>query len=415
MSNFLMRFISIFLGTNFFLLFTLMGNSWPNWLGPNFNGSIEEVLPDVENLQMEWQKNVGEGWAAPVVSDETVFLHDRSGALESLTAYELSGGQEKWRYSFESNYRDDFGMENGPRSTPAVAQGILLSHNPEGKIHALNSKTGKLIWTRDLQLDFGSSKGFFGRCSSPLVLGGKVFFDAGGKKAGVIALELNTGKTLWKSTSYGNDYASVVPLRTNNTLSIVAFMREGLVVLDANNGRELFFERFQSPINASVNAATPLILNNGIFLSSCYEVGAGYWSFSSVKSAKNIMNLWRKKGVLDCHYSTPVQKGDFLFGFHGRQERGSLLRCIRLSDGEVMWTAPAMGTGHLIRIGEQILCLTEGGELILFKAKSRGFEIELRQQVLGAGRSHFAYSDGKILARDKRRLVCLKWGNGNDR
>ena len=50
-----------------------------------------------------------------------------------------------------------------------------------------------------------------------------------------------------KSTSYGNDYASVVPLRTNNTLSIVAFMREGLVVLDANNGRELFFERFQSP------------------------------------------------------------------------------------------------------------------------------------------------------------------------
>ena len=80
-----------------------------------------------------------------------------------------------------------------------------------------------------------------------------------------------------------------------------------------------------------------------------------------------------------------------------------------------MWTAPAMGTGHLIRIGEQILCLTEGGELILFKAKSRGFEIELRQQVLGAGRSHFAYADGKILARDKRRLVCLKWGNGNNR
>ena len=69
-----------------------------------------------------------------------------------------------------------------------------------------------------------------------------------------------------------------------------------------------------------------------------------------------------EEGVFDCHYSTPVQKG-FLFGFHGRQERGSLLRCIRLSDGEVMWTAPAMGTGHLIRIGDQI-CLTEGGELI---------------------------------------------------
>ncbi len=414
MSNFLMRFISILLGTNL-VFFTLMGNSWPNWLGPNFDGSIEESLSGFEDLQMEWQKNVGEGWSAPVISDKTVFLHDRSGDVESLTAYDLLDGKEKWRYSFESNYRDDFGMEKGPRSTPAVANGILLSHNPEGKIHALSSEKGKLIWTRDLQLDFGSSKGFFGRCSSPLILGGKVFFDVGGERAGLIALELNSGKTLWKSTSYGNDYASVVPLLINNTLSIVAFMREGLVVLNAGNGSELFFESFQSPINASVNAATPLVLKNGIFLSSCYEVGAGYWIFSSGKSGKKIMNLWRKKGVLDCHYSTPVQKGDFIFGFHGRQERGSLLRCIRLSDGEVMWTAPSMGTGHLIRIGDHILCLTEVGELIVFKAKSEGFEIEFRQQVLGAGRSHFAYSDGKVVARDKRRLVCLKWGNGSDR
>ena len=98
MSNFLMRFISILLGTNF-VFFTLMGNSWPNWLGPNFDGSIEESLSGFEDLQMEWQKNVGEGWSAPVISDKTVFLHDRSGDVESLTAYELSGGQEKWRYS----------------------------------------------------------------------------------------------------------------------------------------------------------------------------------------------------------------------------------------------------------------------------------------------------------------------------
>ena len=43
---------------------------------------------------MEWQKNVGEGWSAPVISDKTVFLHDRSGDVESLTAYDLLDGKE---------------------------------------------------------------------------------------------------------------------------------------------------------------------------------------------------------------------------------------------------------------------------------------------------------------------------------
>ena len=391
---------------------------WENWLGPNYNGTADGnpvITHELKDITQTWGKSVGTGWSSPIISAKMAFLHDRVGDQENLTAYDMESGKEVWRFSFESNYRDDFGMENGPRSTPAISQGIVIIHSPQGLVHAIETKTGKLRWLKDFSADFNSAKGFFGRCSSPLIQQGKVFFDVGGTHVGLIALSLSSGEYLWKSKRYGNDYASVVPLLTNNRSSIVAFMREGLVVLNAENGREIFFEKFQSPINASVNAATPLILKNGIFLSSCYEVGAGYWNVLSVKSGIKIMNLWRKKGVLDCHYSTPVQKGDFLFGFHGRQERGSLLRCIRLSDGEVMWTAPGIGTGHLVRIADKILCLTEKGELLLFKAQSSGFEIELRQQILGAGRSHFAYSDGKVVARDKRRLVCLKLGNGRDR
>ena len=56
------------------------------------------------------------------------------------------------------------------------------------------------------------------------------------------------------------------------------------------------------------------------------------------------------------------------FGFHGRQEAcASVLRCVRLSDGKVMWTEPTTGSGNLIRVGEQMICLTETGELIVFE------------------------------------------------
>ena len=162
------------------------------------------------------------------------------------------------------------------------------------------------------------------------------------KTSGLVALSLLSGETIWKSKPYGNDYASVVPLKTSNLEMIVAFMRQGLVVVNASNGDEIYFDWFKSPINASVNAASPLVLNSGVFLSSCYEVGAGYWEFSKEDKVMKFQNKWKRSGVLNCHYSTPIELENYLYGFHGRQERGALLRCLRLSDGKVMWTAPPL-------------------------------------------------------------------------
>ena len=399
----------------FFCLLSLdtfaLENDWTNWLGPNHNGYVEGKLNlssnhKLNDINVLWKTTVGTGWSSPIVSGQKVFLHDRTGNKENLTAYSLTTGKVIWRVSFDSQYRDDFGMENGPRSTPAVSQDIVVSHSPQGLVHAFDGKTGSIRWIKDLSKEFDSAKGFFGRCSSPLILDEKVIFDVGGSSVGLVALSLKTGDILWASKVYGNDYSSVTPLRVGSSKLAVAFMREGLVVVDARNGKEVFFDRFQSPINASVNAASPLILEKGIFLSSCYEVGAGYWNFTSSDQMINFTNKWKRKGLLDCHYSTPVAKGDYLFGFHGRQERGANLRCIKLSDGEVQWTQ-SIGNGHLICVGEQILCLSENGEFTVFDASPVAFKALLQQQVLGQGRAHFAYSNGNIIARDNRRLICL--------
>ena len=393
-----------------FLSKQLFAMNWPNWLGPNYNGSVDQSLDlnfETEELITNWDISVGTGWSGPIVYDQKVFLHDRIDDKENLTAYNIDTGQAIWRFSYNSNYRDDFGMSNGPRSTPSVSRGVIVIHSPEGIVHAINSNDGKLKWSINLMHQFGSPKGFFGRCSSPLILGDKVILNVGGEKAGIVAFSLVNGKTIWQSKSYGNDYASVVPLRILDNEAIIAFMREGLVVINSLDGRELYFDKFQSPINASVNAASPLVLQNGVFLSSCYEVGAGYWNFYSDKRNITFTNKWKMKEVLDCHYSTPIEYKNYLYGFHGRQERGSLLRCVRISDGKIMWSAPPVGTGHLIRVGKIALCLTERGELILFEAKPSGFEVSFSQQILGSGRAYFAYTNGAIFARDKRRLIRL--------
>jgi outer membrane protein assembly factor BamB len=411
--------ISTFMRIAAFLLLCLSlhakNPAWPNWLGPNHDGTLDFfVLPVPQkgkDYVVDWSVKAGRGWASPVCDSKVLVLHEREGENEVLRAMDPSTGKESWRFSYRSGYRDSFGMEDGPRSTPAISDGIIVSHGPQGLVHAVSMKDGALRWKVDLVEKFSSPKGFFGRCSSPLVTGGNVIFDVGGPDAGMVALDLKTGKLAWSSTSYGNDYSSAVPFDTNSGQLVLSFMREGFLALNAKSGKEVFFERFRSPIGASVNAASPVVVGKRVLLSSCYEVGAGLWAYKATASGPGggFENLWKRKKVLDCHYSSPVAFGDFAYGFHGRQERGPVLRCIRLKDGKVMWEAPSMGAGNLIRAKDKLLVLSENGELVVAEASPAGFRALHRQQILGTGaRAHFALANGRLFARDQRRLVCLR-------
>ena len=394
--------------------FSLIGEEhWANWMGPHYNGSLLgqelKLPPQGKEYVVEWEASVGEGWASPVMDKSSVYLHHRVGKDEIIQCLELKTGRERWQYSYPSGYRDDFGMANGPRSTPSLSDDLIVTHGPQGLVHAIRLTDGTLLWRRDLKKDFSSPKGFFGRCSSPLIIDDRVIFDVGGPQTGLVALSLITGKTEWTTKPYGNDYASPVPFFSKTGKQCLAFMREGFLAVSISSGRESFFAPFRSPINASVNASTPLVIGNLVFLSSCYEVGAGLWEYQEEEGSGELFkNVWQKKEILDCHYSTPVSHAGNLFGFHGRQERGAVLRSVRLRDGRLNWEKKSLGSGNLIRVKNNICTLTEQGELVVFSADSEKFSPLLRQQILGTGvRSHFAVSNGFLIARDQRRLVCL--------
>ena len=388
------------------------GDNWKNWLGPTYNGKIDidlKIPSDGSEYKTNWQVPVGLGWSSPIVSSGAVFIHDRVGDKENIRCLDAENGEQQWNFSYLSKYRDDFGMEGGPRSTPAVHAGILISHSPQGLVHALDASTGRLIWKIDLVEKFSSPKGFFGRCSSPLIVGGKVFLEVGGENTGVIALNLQTGSLIWKTPNYKTDYASLVPRFNASSVQIVGFSRDGLFVMDSEDGEILFFDSFKSPIGASVHAASPLVFNEFIFLSACYELGAGLWKFPAVLKENNGARIeWKRKGLLDCHYSTPVEKDGFLFGFHGRQERSPVLRCIEIATGEIKWTSPPTGAGNIILANDKIAVLLETGELRIIKASTEAFETLFTQQILGSEtRAHFAMVGNRLYARDKRRLIAL--------
>ena len=132
--------------------------SWPNWLGPNHDGTLDSfalpVPPKGKDYSLGWSVKVGRGWASPVCDSKVLILHERDGENEVLRAMDPSTGKESWRFSYRSGYQDSFGMEDGPRSTPAISGGLVVSHGPQGLVHAVSMKDGALRWKVDLAEKF---------------------------------------------------------------------------------------------------------------------------------------------------------------------------------------------------------------------------------------------------------------------
>ena len=96
-----MRIISLL-----FICLGLQGKDlgWPNWLGPNHDGSLDSfvlpVPPKGKDYGLKWTVKVGRGWASPVCDSTLLVLHDRDGENESLRAWDSLTRKEKWRFSF---------------------------------------------------------------------------------------------------------------------------------------------------------------------------------------------------------------------------------------------------------------------------------------------------------------------------
>lgn len=384
------------------------GADWNQHLGSSRNGvSMETNLLSRftgELPKKVWDYDIGEGWSAPVVSQKKAFIFYRKDDKETLDCLDLTNGKKIWTHSYPTHYRDSFGFEEGPRGTPAIDEQQVYCFGAEGTLTCLALKDGKEIWSVNSQKMFDAKNGFFGMACSPLVFEKNVILNIGGDNAGVVSWDKQDGKVRWKATADEASYSSPVVAKFDGQSRIIAFTREGLAGIDPENGRVKFDKHWRSASHASVNAATPLVESNMVFLTSSYDTGA---TLLRVEKDK-VSAIWASDDFLSSHYSTPVLHDSFLYGFHGRQEQGAALRCIDFKTGKVQWEKAGFGTGTIISAGSLLLILSEQGELVLVKANATGYSEMGRRQILGTGvRAHAALSDGFYLARDKRKLVCL--------
>jgi outer membrane protein assembly factor BamB len=384
------------------------GADWPQFLGPARNGvSTETGLLETwtrKGPPVLWEKAVGEGYSGPVVAGDRLILFHRVGAEEVVECLDAATGTGRWKYAYATDYSDMLGKGDGPRSTPLVAGGHVYTLGPNGQLLCLSLEAGKKVWARALHEDYRVRKGFFGVGTSPLLEGDQVLVNVGGKGgAGIVAFHKDTGKEVWKATEHDASYASPVAATIDGVRHALFFTREGLVSLDPAGGAVRFSKRWRSPIDASVNAASPVVAGDLIFLTACYRTGAVL-----LRARKeHVDEVWKSDEVLSCHFGTPVYRDGFLYGFDGRQEEGARLRCVEAKTGKVCWTRERFGCGSMVSAEGNLIILSEDGDLVLVEANSESYREKARAPVLTRPcRAQIALSAGRLYARDGKRLLC---------
>jgi outer membrane protein assembly factor BamB len=279
-----------------------------------------------------------------------------------------------------------------------------------GNMHAVDLITGQPKWSRDLFTDYQADEGYFGAGSTPIVADDKLLVNLGGRRgAGIVALDLATGRSAWTATDEGASYSSPVIAKLGDRTAAIFVTRLNCVAVAPATGDELFHFSFGKR-GPTVNAATPLVVGDQLFLTASYGIGAQLAQVGP-KSARQI---WSNDESLSSQYATPVILDGYLYGIHGREDIGrGELRCLRLADGKVQWSEADFGVAHLILAGDKLLLVHIDGRVALVRANPKQFQ-RLGEASIASEttRALPALASGRLLLRTNVRggdgqLLCI--------
>jgi outer membrane protein assembly factor BamB len=398
--------LAVFAAANFSLSAARAGD-WPQVLGPHRNGIAEgEELASrwkSGGPPVTWEREVGASYSGVAVAAGRGFVFHRLDSEEVIEAVDVATGNPIWKQAYPTTFAPSVGAGDGPLCVPTVAGRVVITYGAQGVLSACDTATGQVLWRRETHRDFGAREGYFGAGSAPLVAGNVVVVNVGGDKAnsGIVGFNLKTGDTLWAETSEQGSYAAPVLTQANgNTMAIVVTRLNCVAINPATGG---LYWRFPFGMRGpTVNGASPLILDDHLFLTASYGIGASYNSFTLA----GFNNEWKNDTSLSSQYTTPIEHEGFLYGIHGRDDIPPAdLVCVDAAEGKVRWSEPSFGYATLLKADGRIIAVKTDGTLALFEPNPESFRPLSQARVFKRTvRALPALSNGGLFVRDETTL-----------
>ncbi len=379
-------------------------DSWPGILGRNRDGhsagpALTTERPTVPP-KATWALAAGQGYAGAAISDGRAILYDRDGNQDRVRCVDVGSGKILWTQNLSANYRGGIDSDHGPRCTPSIVSDRVVLHSAAGEVTVLAFQDGSILWSRPLRQEYQADDGYFGAGSTPLVLDDRVIVNVGGKKAGILALALADGKTLWTAGDYDSSYASPIAcsLRDSTELLAIVPTRLKTVGIRTQSGQVAWEFNFGQR-GPTVNAATPIIVGSEVFMTASYGIGSrGY----SINPDGSKVEATHEGELLSSQYATPVNVNGFVYGSDGREDMGSDgFKCVDLKRQRVVWHQPELPICHTIAVANsQLLLLGIDGSLRLINADTTAYKPYWSTQLgTGTHRALPALSNGNLLIR----------------
>jgi outer membrane protein assembly factor BamB len=413
------------------------GTDWPKFLGPTGNSVSSEkgIVWPKDGPKILWHKEVGAGYGMPTIAKGKLYHFDRNGRNARLTCMNARTGESLWTYEYPSIYKDTFGYNDGPRTSPLIDGDLVYLYGVEGQLHCVRADTGKPVWDINVNKEFNVIQNFFGVGSSPVIEGDLLIAQVGGSPegskqknlfdqtlkgngCGVVAFNKLTGKVVYKISDELASYAGPVLATINDRRYCFVFARGGLLAFEPKSGKIDFHYEWRSEDVESVNASNPVVVGDQVFISECYGPGS---SLLKIKAGGyDVVREESKKfkKSMQTHWMTPIHHEGYLYGSSGRNTPAADLRCIELATGKLMWNEKSLTRCSLLMIDGHFICLGEDGTLRLLKVNAQKYdlvsEIELRDPKTMKSLLEYPcwaapiVSHGLLYVRGEERLVCLE-------
>lgn len=379
------------------LVGTSIASDWPQWRGPNRDGVSSEQGWRTDwpaaGPPVAWRASVGAGYSAVSVAAGHVYTMGNDGTKDTVWCLNEKTGAPVWRHS----YACPKGKHPGPRMTPTADGGSVYTLSREGHLHCLDAGDGSVRWTKDVVGEYGvkQSRYKWGLASSPVVVGDLLILDLGRN----LAFKKDSGELAWQSGNDTASFSSAVAFPFSGQTLVTAFTVKGLFLLDARTGKQLAHRPWATKWDC--NAASPIVVQNKIFISSGYGRGCALLKLAGTPEAAELRGIYEHKKMKN-HCNSSVLYEEHLYGFDGQAGGEGPLVCMELATGRVKWTeADGMKVGSLVIADGKIVAMVDGGDLLVAEAKPSGFTQLARARVLnGQCWTSPVLANGRILCRN---------------
>jgi outer membrane protein assembly factor BamB len=404
---------------------------------------------------VRWRTRIGAGYSGPAVAGGRVYVTDRQLATgasnpnnpfstkkvtgtERVLCLDEETGKILWKHEYPCDYEVSYAA--GPRTTPVVEKGKVYTLGTMGDLCCLDAAKGALLWSKNLVRDYKARVPTWGYAAHLLIDGKNLFTLAGGAGSVVVALDIETGKEVWRALSAAEiGYAPPVIVETGGKRQLIVWHPEAVSSLDPATGKVYWSQRFpeRGQLRAGMSIATPRF-QDGMLLVTAFYNGAQLLTLDPKKPTAKL--LWQRSGRsekpedtdgLHAVMTTPFIKDGYIYGVCSYGE----LRCLKADTGERVWATrqPATkgkelrwGNAFIVAQGDRYFLFNELGELVIARLSPKGYEEISRTSILAPTNrmagisgprlvvwSHPAFANRCMFARNDNEIVCVSLAADN--